>query len=106
MLLDEPLGALDSLTRLAMQEWLADMWQRYRWTAILITHDIREAVYLSDRVYALSPRPAQIVDEIVIDLPRPRTPDMLTSPRAAELEARLLASLHLTAPDPEQKERP
>jgi ABC-type nitrate/sulfonate/bicarbonate transport system ATPase subunit len=94
MLLDEPLGALDSLTRLAMQEWLADMWQKYQWTMVLITHDIREAVYLSDRVYTLGARPARVTDEITIDLPRPRTPDMLTSPEAAAFEARLLAGLH------------
>ena len=57
LLLDEPFGALDALTRAAMQRWLNDMWQRHRWTALLITHDVREAVFLSDRIYVLSRAP-------------------------------------------------
>lgn len=92
LLLDEPFGALDALTRASMQQWLEQMWQQHRWTALLITHDVREAVYLSDRIYVLSERPAQIVREVQIDLPRPRqypsNKDNLA--KAAELEAEIL----------------
>jgi ABC-type proline/glycine betaine transport system ATPase subunit len=61
LLLDEPFGALDALTRTAMQRWLEQMWRHHHWTALLITHDVREAVFLSDRIYVLSARPARIV---------------------------------------------
>jgi ABC-type nitrate/sulfonate/bicarbonate transport system ATPase subunit len=94
LLLDEPLGALDSLTRTDMQLWLESVWERYRWTVLLVTHDIREAVYLSDVVYALSGRPAHVIARIEISLPRPRSLAMMTSPEATEIEARLLTSLH------------
>jgi putative hydroxymethylpyrimidine transport system ATP-binding protein len=73
LLLDEPFGALDSLTRADMQAWLADVWARYGWTVLLVTHDIREAVYLSDRVVVLGPRPAIVRAQVDIDLPRPRS---------------------------------
>jgi ABC-type nitrate/sulfonate/bicarbonate transport system ATPase subunit len=93
LLLDEPFGALDSLTRTEMQMWLTQVWERYRWTVVLITHDIREAVFLSDRVYALTPRPARVRSEHVIDLPRPRTPELISNPATAALEGELLAAL-------------
>jgi ABC-type nitrate/sulfonate/bicarbonate transport system ATPase subunit len=93
LLLDEPLGALDALTRREMQIWLQSVWERFRWTVVLVTHDIREAVYLSDTVYVMSPRPASIRRRVAVELPRPRTPELATSPRAAELEAELLATL-------------
>ena len=93
LLLDEPFGALDSLTRTGMQEWLEDVRTRYGWTALLITHDVREAVFLSDRVLVLSPRPGRIVREVPIDLPRPRNAATLTDPRFAAAEAELLESL-------------
>lgn len=93
LLLDEPFGALDSLTRTEMQMWLMDVWQRYRWTVVLITHDIREAVLLSDRVYALGPRPARVRSVHEIDLPRPRSPAVLGEQRAARLELELLNAL-------------
>ncbi|WP_181783758.1 ABC transporter ATP-binding protein [Pseudonocardia pini] len=88
LLLDEPFGALDSLTRTAMQEWLAEVRERFGWTVLLITHDVREAVFLSDRVLVLSPRPARVRHELTIDLPRPRA---VTG--AAAVEAELLAAL-------------
>ncbi|MGB3539183.1 MAG: ABC transporter ATP-binding protein [Mesorhizobium sp.] len=91
LLLDEPFGALDALTRAAMQRWLMKMWQRHRWTALLITHDVREAVFLSDRIYVLSARPARVVSEITVTLPRPRLG--LTSPEASAIESRLLQIL-------------
>lgn len=91
LLLDEPFGALDALTRAAMQRWLMEMWQRHRWTALLITHDVREAVFLSDRIYVLSARPARVVSEITVALPRPRLD--LTSPEASTIESGLLQIL-------------
>jgi ABC-type nitrate/sulfonate/bicarbonate transport system ATPase subunit len=105
LLLDEPFGALDSLTRTQMQVWLTEVWERYHWTVVLITHDIREAVFLSDRVYALTPRPARIRAEHVIDLPRPRGPETFTDPRAVAIEGRLLAALGGNPPVPAQEEQ-
>ncbi|SFV38783.1 ABC-type nitrate/sulfonate/bicarbonate transport system, ATPase component [Devosia crocina] len=74
LLLDEPFGALDALTRAKMQRWLSGMWTRHDWTVLLITHDVREAVLLSDRIYVLSPRPASILRHYDIPLPHPRPP--------------------------------
>lgn len=95
LLLDEPFGALDSLTRTSMQDWLQEVWQQYRWTVLMITHDIREAVLLSDRVVVLSPRPARVVADLTIDLPRPRPVETTTTPEFAAYERRLLEALHL-----------
>ena len=72
LLLDEPLANLDSLTRIAMQAELMALWQRERFTAFLVTHDVEEALYLARRVLVLSHRPARILADIAIDLPYPR----------------------------------
>jgi ABC-type nitrate/sulfonate/bicarbonate transport system ATPase subunit len=93
LLLDEPFGALDALTRTQMQAWLEQMWEEFRWTVLLITHDAREAVFLSDRIYVLSQRPATVVAEIEVPLPRPRTIDMVSDPVFAGIEAQLLKIL-------------
>ncbi|MFJ4623252.1 ABC transporter ATP-binding protein [Streptomyces sp. NPDC088812] len=99
LLLDEPFGALDSLTRADMQLWLARMWQRYRWTVVLVTHDIREAVLLADTVHVLSPRPATVVERIEIPRGGPRGHTGLTEPALAAVEQRVLAALQRrTAP--------
>jgi NitT/TauT family transport system ATP-binding protein len=90
LLLDEPFGALDALTRIDMQAWLEGVRGRYGWTVLLITHDIREAVFLADRVLVLGPRPTSVRHEVVVDLPRPRDVSMITVPRFAELAARVL----------------
>jgi putative hydroxymethylpyrimidine transport system ATP-binding protein len=97
LLLDEPFGALDALTRVGMQEWLQGMHERYGWTTLLITHDVREAAFLSDRVVVLSARPARIRREVAVGLPRPRTVDVLTDPRSAAVEAELLEVLRAPA---------
>lgn len=94
LLLDEPFGALDSLTRTEMQTWLQDVWQQYRWTVLMITHDVREAVFLSDRVVVLSARPATVRRDVVVDLPRPRGLSVLTSPEFAAIERELIEVLH------------
>ena len=75
LLLDEPFGALDALTRADMQRWLETMWNRHGWTTLLVTHDVREAVLLSDRIYVLSARPGRVVAEVAVPLPRPRRTD-------------------------------
>jgi len=93
LLLDEPFGALDALTRAAMWQWLERMWERHRWTALLITHDVREAVLLSDRIYLFSPRPGRIIREIDIPLPRPRSVHHLSTAEATKIEADLLNTL-------------
>ncbi len=75
LLLDEPLGRLDSLTRLAMQGELVSLWQRVGYTVLLVTHDVEEALLLADRVVVLSERPAHIKAEIRVDRPHPRHRD-------------------------------
>ncbi|HEY9906650.1 MAG TPA: ABC transporter ATP-binding protein, partial [Thermosynechococcaceae cyanobacterium] len=79
LLLDEPFGALDAFTREEMWLMLQALWLRVKCVGILITHDLREAVFLSDKVYVMSPRPSSIIHEVMIDLPRPRTLEMQLS---------------------------
>ena len=93
LLLDEPFGALDAITRARMQEWLSEVRSKFGWTVLLITHDVREAVILSDRVFVLSPRPASISAEVAINLPHPRSGSSLTDPVLAEHQATLMSHL-------------
>lgn len=86
MLLDEPFGALDSITRSDMQQWLLRVWEQVATTVLFITHDVAEAVFLSDRVFVMCPRPGRVVAAVDIDLPRPRTVIVEDDPRFAELE--------------------
>ena len=72
LLMDEPFAALDEFTRFKLNDDLLELWQRNRWTVVFVTHSIREAVFLSDRVIVMSPRPGRIVDDIAINLPSPR----------------------------------
>jgi len=94
LLLDEPFGALDSLTRIEMQTWLQEVWADNSWTAVLITHDIREAVYLADRVIVLSARPASVRLNLEVALPRPRELSITTSPEFSAIEEQLIEVLH------------
>jgi ABC-type glutathione transport system ATPase component len=93
LLLDEPFGALDALTRTEMQLWLSRMHARFDWTVLLVTHDVREAVLLADRVAVLAPRPTSVRRVVPVDLPRPRDLAVLTDPRFAAAEADLLGAL-------------
>lgn len=92
-LLDEPFGALDAMTRDRMQEWLLEVCEQFRPVVLFITHSIEEAVYLSDRVYVLSDRPAKIKDEISIDLDRPRHREIVTHDQFLHFKNRLLQQL-------------
>jgi NitT/TauT family transport system ATP-binding protein len=76
LVMDEPFGALDAMTREEMGAELLRIWQEFRKTVVFVTHSIREAVWLSDRVVVMTARPAKIADVITIDLPRPRTAKM------------------------------
>jgi NitT/TauT family transport system ATP-binding protein len=85
LLMDEPFGALDALTREHLNDELLDIWDRKRPTIIFVTHDIAEAVYLSDRVVVMAARPGRVIAEIPIDLPRPRTDQTRADPDFARL---------------------
>jgi len=76
LLMDEPFGALDVYTRLKMQDFMLDLWQKVHPTIILVTHDISEAVYLGDDIYIMSANPGEIVDHITTDLPNDRTKEI------------------------------
>lgn len=93
LLLDEPFGALDALTRLSLQMWLLELWQSFSSSVFFITHDVREAILLSDRIYVLSARPARVVREVTVDLPRPRKPEHLALGQTVQLEQELVALL-------------
>ena len=92
-LLDEPFGALDALTRSDLQRVLGVTWAERRPTALLVTHDLDEALLIGDRVLVAGPRPMRIIDEIAVDLPRPRSVDDTVAPEFAALRARLLGAL-------------
>lgn len=93
LLMDEPFGALDAMTREAMQIELLRLRDATGLTVLFVTHSVPEAVLVGDRALVMSPRPARVLAELVIDLPRPRTPDMLTSDRFKALERQLRAAL-------------
>jgi ABC-type nitrate/sulfonate/bicarbonate transport system ATPase subunit len=93
ILLDEPFGALDALTRASLHEWLLGIQREFKRTMILITHDPEEAVYLSDRVYVSTPRPMRVAGVVEINLPRDRKHDITLTPEFATHERRVLALL-------------
>lgn len=94
LLLDEPFGALDALTRSVMQSWLLGIWEKQQQTVVFITHDIEEAVFLSDRVLTMSARPGRIKGEFKIDLDRPRRREMLTSEKFTRLKKLILEQIY------------
>jgi len=92
-LLDEPFGRLDALTRLKMQMWLMQVWQEFRQSVLFVTHDIEEAIFLSDRIYLMSERPGTVKEEVKVILPRPREEEMLTSPEFVAQKKHILSLL-------------
>jgi ABC-type nitrate/sulfonate/bicarbonate transport system ATPase subunit len=93
LLLDEPFGALDALTRAALQRWLAEIWGGLARTCLLVTHDVDEALLLADRICVFTARPGHVRLERAVPLERPRRPGMLARPEAARLKAELLEAL-------------
>jgi ABC-type nitrate/sulfonate/bicarbonate transport system ATPase subunit len=93
LLLDEPFGALDAITRTDMQRWLLEVWSKFKQAILLVTHDIDEAIFLSDRVYVLTARPARICLETSIDLPRPRRAAVVTTPDFLALKKMIMNAL-------------
>lgn len=93
LLLDEPFGALDAITRLELQMTLIDVWQETRKTILFVTHDVEEALLLSDEIIVLTQRPGRVRARLPVTLPRPRTPDMLASPELMQLKAQLMTLL-------------
>jgi NitT/TauT family transport system ATP-binding protein len=103
LLLDEPFGALDAITRADLHEWLSALLEQLEATTILVTHDLDEAAYLSDRVYVMSPRPGRIAATIPIPLPRPRPYQIIATAEFAAVKRSLLDALQVARhEEPEQ----
>ncbi|MGB6009400.1 ABC transporter ATP-binding protein [Castellaniella sp.] len=99
ILMDEPFGALDSQTRLMMQELVLQLWQQYQPTIIFITHDVAEAVFVSDRVLLMSQRPGRVKLAIDINEPKPRVQEFITSSRFIQVQSELLHALRSEVQD-------
>jgi len=93
LLMDEPFGALDEITRHKLDADLLHLWREKKLTVVFVTHSIHEAVFLSNRVIMMAARPGRIVEEVIIDEPYPRTPDFMVTPRFAQYAKRLQDSL-------------
>lgn len=93
LLMDEPFGALDAQTRVLMQENLLNIWQEFRTTVLFVTHDIDEAIFLSDRIVVMSASPGTIIEVLTVNLPRPRILDSMTDPAFMALRHRCLTLL-------------
>ncbi len=94
LLMDEPFGALDALTRQIMQELLTDLWQRYRKTVLFVTHDIDEAIFLGDVIYVMTARPGRMRTTLRVDIARPRTFDTLKTPEFSDLRNQVVGIIH------------
>ena len=90
ILLDEPFGALDSLTRRKMQRWLMDLREKMNSTILFITHDIEEAILLSDKIYILSEKPAVVKGEIIVNLPKDRKNEIVTSEEFVKMKKNIM----------------
>lgn len=97
MLLDEPFGALDALTRLQMQQWLMSIWEQNRRSVLLVTHSIEEALFLSDRIIVLSASPAAVLEQFQVPFERPRHEALWTDPQFNELKQNIYELLKISA---------
>jgi len=95
LLMDEPFGALDSQTRIMMQESLLKLWSEFRITVVFVTHDIEEAIYLGDRVVVMSASPGRIIADIPVNLPRPRNQDVIFDPYFARLKRQCMELIRI-----------
>jgi NitT/TauT family transport system ATP-binding protein len=100
LLMDEPFGALDAQTRSAMHQLLQRIWLRDRKTVVFVTHDVREALVLGDRVVVMAARPGRVLHDLDVSLPRPRDPD---DPRLVELSRWIRAELRQTEQDTQDR---
>jgi NitT/TauT family transport system ATP-binding protein len=103
LLMDEPFGALDALTRCKMQSYLLQIWKKVNVTILFITHDLDEACYLADRIVVMGANPGRIVEVIENPVPRPRTTAQLLSPEFLALKHRLDELIHGPADAEEEK---
>ncbi len=97
LLLDEPFGALDDLTRHALNDELLRLWQTHGWTGVFVTHNIAEAVYLSQRILVLSARPGRIVADVRVPLPAPRAAEVRATAEFARATGEVAAHLQRAA---------
>ena len=103
ILLDEPFGALDAQTKLHMQEWLLQLWSDFAKTVVFVTHDVEEAIFLSDEVHVMGTRPGRVVETLVVDLPRPRVRACTTTPAFMAIKERCLELLRVVQPAPAEQ---
>jgi ABC-type nitrate/sulfonate/bicarbonate transport system ATPase subunit len=98
ILLDEPFGALDAQTKLQMQEWLMQLWSDFRKTVVFVTHDVEEAIYLSDEIHVMGTRPGRILETIPIAISRPRLRTTALSPEFLVIKERCMSLLSASGP--------
>ena len=96
-LLDEPFSALDAITKAAVHQWYLDIMKEIRLSSLIVTHDIDEAILLSDRIYILSGKPGKITDEIAVELPRPRDNSMVATEDFLALKRKIMEKIAFTA---------
>jgi ABC-type nitrate/sulfonate/bicarbonate transport system ATPase subunit len=95
ILLDEPFGALDAQTKLHMQEWLLDLWADFGKTVVFVTHDVEEAIYLSDEVHVMATRPGRIIETLPVAIARPRQRQATLAPEFIAIKERCLELLKI-----------
>jgi ABC-type nitrate/sulfonate/bicarbonate transport system ATPase subunit len=100
ILLDEPFGALDVQTKLRMQEWLLALWSDFGKTVVFVTHDVEEAIFLSDEVHVMGTRPGRVIETIPVGLPRPRLRACTSTAEFIAMKERCLDLLHLQSATP------
>jgi ABC-type nitrate/sulfonate/bicarbonate transport system ATPase subunit len=93
LLMDEPFGALDAQTRGLMQELLLNVWEQSRCTVVFVTHDVDEAVFMSDHVYIMTARPGRIKRRVPIDLPRPRSYEVIMTAAFTDIKRQIVSAI-------------